>query len=65
MYFTKIGDIKNSSNKCHPNRYLHLGFKTKTMTNEEMRRYSRTECNKKTKNLNVRSDHVIHISDNS
>ena len=61
MYVTKVLEIKTSSNKFHPHLHLHLGFKNKTMTNEEMRRSLRTEWIKQTKKFNVTSDHGVHL----
>ena len=61
MFVTKVLEIKTSKNKFNPHLHLHLGFKNKKMTNEEMSNSLRRQWIKETKKFKMTSEYGVHL----
>ena len=61
MYVTKVLEIQTSPNKFNPHLHLHLGFKNKIMTNEEIRKSLRRQWIRETKKFKMISVNGVNL----
>ena len=61
MFMTKVLEIQTSPNKFNPHLHVHLGFKNKIMTNEEIRKSLRRQWIRETKKFKMISVNGVNL----